>query len=197
MTQTHKGGPAKGSSSQTTSPWPKRIAISGGVIAVVLLIAVILAGTLNDPIRGVPEATQGIAVGPATHVEGNIYDDHEVPAGGEHSSIWANCGFYSEPINAENAVHSLEHGAVWITYTADLPVDQLDLLRRLARPAEKVLVSPVDGQQSPIMATAWGNQLDLDNAQDPRLEQFVAEFAGSLNAPEPGGACTRGVGAPS
>ena len=196
MTKTHKGGPARGSTSQTTSPWPKRMAIAGGVIAFVLLTATILVGTLNDPIAGVPEGTEEIAVGAPSHVEGNIYDDHEVPAGGEHSPVWANCGFYSEPINAENAVHSLEHGAVWITYTADLPVGDLDLLRGLTRPAEKVLVSPVEDQQSPIKATAWGSQLDLDGAEDPRLEQFVAEFAGSLSAPESGGACRGGVGAP-
>ena len=197
MTKTHKGVPAKGPTNQTPSPWRKRIAIAGGVIAVVLLNVVILTGTLNEPTGGIPDGTEEIAVGAPAHIEGNLYDDLEVPAGGEHSPIWANCGFYSVPIDAENAVHSLEHGAVWITYTADLPVGQLDLLRRLARPAEKVLSSPVEDQQSPITVTAWGYQLDLDSAQDLRLEQFVSEFAGSLQAPEPGGACRGGVGAPA
>lgn len=196
MTKTHKG-PAQGSTSQSTSPWPKRFAIAGGVIAIVLLNVLILTGTLNEPTAGVPEGTEEVAVAAPAHVEGNLYDENEVPAGGEHSPIWANCGFYAEPINAENAVHSLEHGAVWITYTAEIPDGQLDLLRRLARPAEKVLVSPVQDQQSPIIATAWGFQLELHSAEDPRLEQFAAEFAGSLSAPEPGGACTGGVGAPA
>ncbi|MCZ6457608.1 MAG: DUF3105 domain-containing protein [Actinobacteria bacterium] len=196
MTKTHKG-PAQGSTSQTTSPWPKRMAIAGGVIAIVLLNVLILTGTLNEPTAGVPEGTEEVAVAAPAHVEGNLYDENEVPAGGEHSPIWGNCGFYSEPINAENVVHSLEHGAVWITYTAEVPADQLDLLRRLARPAEKVLVSPVEDQQSTIIATAWGFQLELGSAEDPRLEQFAAEFAGSLSAPEPGGACTGGVGAPA
>ena len=193
---TQRGGPARGSTSETTNQWPKRIAISGGVIAVVLLIAVILSGTLNEPIGGVPEGTEQIVVGAPTHVEGKIYEDNEVPAGGEHAPIWANCGFYSEPINAENALHSLEHGAAWITYTPDLPGGQLDILRRLTGPAERVLVSPVERRQSPITATAWGYQLELDSAHDPRLDQFVVEFAGSLNAPEPGGRCTGGVGVP-
>ncbi|MCZ6631380.1 MAG: DUF3105 domain-containing protein [Actinobacteria bacterium] len=196
MTKTHKG-PAQGSTSQTTSPWPKRMAIAGGVIAIVLLNVLILTGTLNEPTAGVPEGTEVVAVAAPAHVEGNLYDENEVPAGGEHSPIWGNCGFYSEPINAENVVHSLEHGAVWITYTAEVPAGQLDLLRRLARPAEKVLVSPVEDQQSTIIATAWGFQLELGSAEDPRLEQFAAEFAGSLSAPEPGGACTGGVGAPA
>ena len=196
MAKTRKAGPTRGLTDQTTNPWPKRIAITGGALAVVLLIAVVLAGTLNEPIRGVPEGTEEIAVDAPTHVEGRIYDAHEVPAGGPHSPIWANCGFYSEPIAAENAVHSLEHGAAWITYTADVPASQLEILRRLAGPSDKVLVSPAEGQQSPITMTAWGNRLGLDSADDPRLEQFVAEFGGSLTAPEPGGSCTRGVGVP-
>lgn len=163
---------------------------------VILLIVVVLAGTLNQPQGGIPEGTQEMTTGEPVHVETDIYDDDEVPAGGEHSSFWANCGFYSEPIPAENAVHSLEHGAVWITYQPSIPDDQLEILRDLGSPTEKVLVTPVAGQGSPIMATAWGYQLSLDTPDDPRLGQFIVEFAGSLNAPEPGGACTGGVGVP-
>ncbi len=112
------------------------------------------------------------------------------------ASIWANCGFYTERIAAENVVHSLEHGAVWVTYQPGLPGSEIDVLRGLSRPADKVLSSPIEGLESPIIATAWGNQLSLDSADDPRLSQFVVEFAGSLTAPEPGGACSGGVGIP-
>ncbi len=47
-----------------------------------------------------------------------------------------------------------------------------------------------------MMATAWGYQLELQEAEDPRLNQFIAEFAGSLEAPEPGGSCRGGIGNP-
>lgn len=171
--------------------------IGAGFVAIILLIAVVLTGTLNEPIGGVPEGSEEVAVGDPRHVGGEIYTEDEVPAGGEHAPIWANCGFYTEPVAAENAVHSLEHGAVWITYRSDLPSDQIELLRGLARPREKVLASPVPDQGSPVIATAWGTQLQLDSAADSRLDQFVVELAGSLSAPEPGGACSGGVGLPS
>lgn len=187
-----KGGPGDDRSTRS-----KQILIwGGGIAAFVALVAVILAGTLNEVEAGIPEGTKEISVGDPAHVEGDIHDDDEVPAGGEHSQVWANCGFYSEPVAAENAVHSLEHGAVWITYQSSLPEDQLDVLRSLASPAEKILISPVDGQGVPMMATAWGYQLELEEADDPRLRQFIAEFAGSLQAPEPGGSCRGGIGNP-
>ena len=72
MTKTHKG-PAQDSTSQTTNPWPKRMAIAGGVIAIVLLNVLILTGTLNEPTAGVPEGTEEVAVAAPAHVEGNLY----------------------------------------------------------------------------------------------------------------------------
>lgn len=42
------------------------------------------------------------------------------PTSGPHFPAWQNCGFYTEPIRDETAVHSLEHGAIWIAYDPDL-----------------------------------------------------------------------------
>jgi hypothetical protein len=181
---------------ETTNPWPKRLAMFGGLLAFVGLVYVILIGTLNEPASGIPEGTREVQVTSALHVQGQIYNPDEVPAGGDMSSAWLNCGFYSQPVPAENTMHSLEHGAVWITYRPDIPQEDIDTIRGLARPLEKTVASPVPGQVSPIMATAWGFQIELQNADDPRLAQFVNEFAGSLTAPEPGGACSGGVGNP-
>ena len=41
-----------------------------------------------------------------------------------------------------------------------------------------MLVSPwVQGLPSPIVATAWGRQLQLQSVSDPRLLQFVRLYA--------------------
>ncbi|WP_211253120.1 DUF3105 domain-containing protein, partial [Glycomyces tenuis] len=47
------------------------------------------------------------------------------PAGGNHLSQWQTCTgtVYAEPIADGNAVHSLEHGAVWLTYDPELVDD--------------------------------------------------------------------------
>lgn len=181
------GGPA--------SPWPKRILVAGVAAIVALLIAVVALS--SAPLRGVPEGTETVVVGPPQHVEGNIHDDGEVPAGGAHDAAWLNCGVYDTPVRSENAVHSLEHGAVWITYRPDVGDDVVQRLRAFHSGDNKVIVSPVPGLEAPIIATAWANQLEVDDADDSRLEQFVNEFEGSLDAPEPGAACTGGVGVPA
>jgi hypothetical protein len=49
---------------------------------------------------------------------------------------------------------------------------------------------------SPVVASAWGKQLRLDGAGDPRLERFVSAFQQGPQTPEPGAACTGGVGEP-
>jgi hypothetical protein len=66
------------------------------------------------------------------HVKGSVDYRQSPPVGGDHASIWQNCGFYSGPVRNETAVHSMEHGAVWITYRPGLPTEQVDKLRELA-----------------------------------------------------------------
>ncbi len=100
------------------------------------------------------------------------------------------------PVASENAVHSLEHGAVWITYQPDLPKREVDALRRQVRGRTYVLASPFPGQPAPVIASAWGRQLRLDSADDPRLGQFVRAFRLGDQAPERGGGCSGGVGEP-
>ncbi len=178
-----------------SSPWPKRFVWIGGTTLVIGLMAVVF---LNNPaIRGVPDGTEQVAVAAAEHVDGDLHDDGEVPAGGPHDAAWQNCGFYDTEIRSENAVHSLEHGAVWITYEPGLDANQVRELRGFTGRLEKVLVSPVAGQGSPIIVTAWANQLDIANTGDARLAQFVNEFEGSFDAPEPGGRCNGGIGTPT
>jgi hypothetical protein len=88
----------------------------------------------------------------------------------------------------------MEHGAVWITYQPNLPADQVDILRKAAQQSY-VLVSPYPGLPSPVVASAWSNQLKLDSASDPKLDQFVRYFRQGPQTPEPGAPCTGGTSA--
>ena len=131
-----------------------------------------------------------------THVTGAVTYPQIPPVGGPHSPVWQNCGIYDKPIANENAVHSLEHGAVWITYQPGLPADQIAQLQALVKGQTYVLLSPYTGLPSPVVASAWSTQLKLNSASDPRLASFISTYRQGPQTPEPGAACTGGVGTP-
>jgi hypothetical protein len=118
------------------------------------------------------------------------------PAGGVHSAAWQNCGIYDQPVRNEIAVHSLEHGAVWLTYRPDLPAAAVESLRSLVRGHSHVLLSPYPDLPQPIVATAWGLQLPIQDASDPRLPAFISRYEKGPQTPEPGAVCTGGTGTP-
>ncbi|CUR54327.1 DUF3105 domain-containing protein [Nocardioides sp.] len=130
---------------------------------------------------------------PRNHVEDAVDYPQNPPVGGDHNPAWMNCGVYDAPVPSEKAVHSLEHGAVWISYDPALDQSDVDKLTALADGNSYVLVSPVDGIGSEIVATAWGKQMMIDGAADPSLETFVTAFAQGPQTPEPGAPCTGGV----
>ena len=85
----------------------------------------------------------------------------------------------------------MEHGAVWITYQPDLPESDREVLAKLAEGQRFLLISPYPGLEDPVVASAWGVQLRLDDVHDPRLQAFIDRYAG--NGPERGANCDSGV----
>lgn len=126
------------------------------------------------------------------HVSTPVAYAQTPPAGGEHAPVWLNCGTYTKPVPNENAVHSMEHGAVWVTYREDLPAEQVTKLTA-ALPDTYSVLSPYKGLTAPVVASAWGKQLALDSAYDPRLAEFVKAYRQGPQTPEPGAACTGGT----
>lgn len=129
----------------------------------------------------------------AVHLEGELLYEQVPPVGGPHNGAWQNCGYYSEPIYNWHGVHSLEHGAVWITYDPKLPQDDIEKLKGLAN-QNYVLVSPYPGIEDPVVASVWGKQIRLDGANDDRLEPFIREYrVNPDNTPEPNAQCALGI----
>ena len=92
-------------------------------------------------------------------------------------------------------MHSLEHGAVWVTYQPELPAADVATLKD-ALPGTYTVLSPYPGQDAPVIASAWGHQLKLESADDPRLAEFIRTYRMGPQTPEPGAACTGGLSAP-
>jgi hypothetical protein len=186
------------------------------VAAVLLVLAVVLVprlvggdeeavGTVRSGDAGTSAATEppdessGLDqvveydVGEVRHTEDRVDYAQSPPVGGDHAPQWLECGAYDEPVREENAVHSLEHGTVWITYDPDLRAGDVDVLERQL--PEKGILSPYDGLPAPVVVTVWNLQLALIGADDPRLADFVAAYGDGGSAPEPFASCAGGVSA--
>ena len=129
------------------------------------------------------------------HVATPVQYSESPPVGGEHAGIpeWADCTgvVYDVDIRHENAVHSLEHGAVWITYDPDRVSDaDIETLSALVDGEPGRMLSPYVGQDSPVSVQSWNHQLKVDSADDERIEQYADFFTFNPEYhPEPGASC--------
>lgn len=129
------------------------------------------------------------------HVEKKVDYPMNPPVGGDHNPVWMNCDadVYTEEIPKENAVHSLEHGAVWVTYTSKASPADVKKLEKKVEATPYSLMSPVEDQGSPLMLSAWGKQLAVKSASDARVAQFFTKYVQGPQTPEPGAACSGGI----
>jgi len=190
------------------------------VLWVVIFSVVLTACSTSQPIQTQPPASMpqnGFPDKPAlpndSGIEGvqtfpdkSIYHNHvqvvtdpktEVPlAFGEHLPVWENCGIYDHPVEFGAALHSMEHGAVWLTYVPDLDQAQIADLQKLVRGRDHVLMSPYPSQIKPVVLSAWDVQLVINSLPDARIAKFIAYFEQGPQTPEPGAPCSGAVGDP-
>ena len=140
---------------------------------------------------------QGVTFKPEAnrnHVQGTIKYDSTPPVGGNHSQYWADCTgtVYANAIANENAVHMLEHGAIWITYKPGLAQSEIDTLSNLVQGQDRMAMSPFPDLKSPISLQAWGYQLFVNSATDPRIDKFITALRyNPKTTPEYGATCSQ------
>ena len=159
-----------------------------GLIAAAVAVVVFAAAVIGYAVIEVNKANEGkvesvdeiagvtsVEYEAAQHVPTAVTYAESPPIGGDHDGQWADCTgtVYDVDIRHENAVHSLEHGAMWITYDPDaLSDDEIATLADLADESGRML-SPYAGLDSPVSLQSWGHQLKVDSVDDPRVEQFA------------------------
>ncbi|MEV7887627.1 DUF3105 domain-containing protein [Streptomyces sp. NPDC002817] len=130
-----------------------------------------------------------------THVTKTVKYPMTPPAGGDHDARWMNCNgdVYTKELNNMNAVHSLEHGSVWVTYTSKAKKADIEALSAKVKKTPYTLMSPYEGQAAPIMLTAWGHQRTVTSASDPNVDKFFETYVQGEQTPEKGATCTGGL----
>ena len=202
-------GRAGGARGQRTRPTKQVVTRQRpwGLIAAAVAVAVFAVAVIGYAVIQVNRANAG-KVTSADQIEGVRVSDYpngqghvatpvdyqeSPPVGGDHDAEWADCTgtVYSVDIRNENAVHSLEHGAVWITYDPQLvSEDDIATLSELVDGTSGRMLSPRRGLGGPISLQSWNSQLRVDSASDTRLAQ-AADFLTSNpdTTPEPGATC--------
>lgn len=168
----------------------KNILIIAGVIVFLLVGGVRWSNSLKN--KQVAAQIEGIKQYTRTerdHVTDAVAYEENPPVGGRHSQTWVACNgnVYDTAVPNEQAVHALEHGAVWISYQPTLPAQQIQALKKKVR--GYTFMSPYAEQDAPVVLTAWNNQLSLQSADDLRVDQFLAKFRQGPQTPEPGATC--------
>jgi hypothetical protein len=179
-------------------PWGT---VVGSLVLGALLLGIVAYAALNQG-SGIPElvrdpdnAIEGVELATddaelaRNHVAGAVTYEQLPPRGGDHNIVPQTCAIYDEPIAPEHAVHSLEHGAVWLTYNDDVSDGDVEELAELIETEPYGLMSPLPEQESPIVLTAWGRSLQLDDAGDDRIGDFITAYASGPQTPERGAAC--------
>lgn len=126
------------------------------------------------------------------HVTGEVRYEESPPTVGDHHPVWWDCGRYDRPVPAEHALHSMEHGAVWITYRPDVAPSVLTALRDAAD-RDYIILSPLPQQDSPIVVSAWMAQRRVAVHDLEQVRAFIVTHRLSPRAPESGGLCTNGT----
>lgn len=130
----------------------------------------------------------------ANHIDGKtiLYPDlaDTPPDGGNHNSVPQSCQVYTTAIASEHAVHSMEHGAVWVTYNPDkLKTADIDTLKKKVDGDPYRLMSPYPGLKTAISLQAWGERLMVDSVSDKRVDEFLKLFTQGPQTRERNGTC--------
>lgn len=172
----------------------KQVAIIVGIVIVVFGIAVVLfiqdaksrklivgndAGSTVQVGQEIPNQGQ-------EHIkDGTPHEPYNSnpPTSGPHYTQPVEWGVYSEPVVDERAVHSLEHGGIWISYK-DIDEPTIDLLKKIAKAnGGSVIMSPRPNGEAKIALASWTRLEKLEGYDEAKILEFIK--ANKNKSPEP------------
>lgn len=124
------------------------------------------------------------------HVDKKEYGGDEPPTSGDHASPVA-WGVYKKELADVNTLHNLEHGGIYVTYSPDIPEEDIQKLEKLfSTPSSrkefnpaKAVVAPRGSNVDNIVLSSWNRSQTFTSYDEEKMyEYYVANFNKS---PEP------------
>ena len=138
----------------------------------------------DDALRGVE-----VPMGAASHTTNPadlVIPEGDPTAGGPHFPTPLKADKYTDPVQDGNAIHSLEHGMIWIAYNPDMvsPADLKTLEGIQGDNSRDVILSPRPENRIAIGVVSWGRLLRLDQPDKGAIEDCIK--VNRDRSPEPG-----------
>jgi hypothetical protein len=174
-----KAKKSNGSSSVSTSK------IIWGVLVIVVVALIVWSITKPKVERpeaqfleeGVTELGQSIDIMTVEHIA--IRADHEEynsnpPTSGPHYSDAPGAGVYKNGLKDEEAVHGLEHGNIWISYTSAVDEETFENLRTIQKQnLGSVIMSPREENSALIVLASWGRMLEMQKFDEATINTYI------------------------
>ena len=168
----------------------------GAIIGAVVIVAAIFISSRpestsrdvsSNPLVGtaIPAADAATDRQHTTNAAEMRIPDGEPPTRGPHFAVPQSVGVYSDPVPDGNAIHSLEHGIVWISYNPSLvDADTIKKIEDLGKQySADTIVAPRAANANAVDAVSWGQILKLDSFDKGQLESFIT--TNRNRSPEP------------
>ncbi|MEZ4553599.1 MAG: DUF3105 domain-containing protein [Dehalococcoidia bacterium] len=170
----------------------------GSVLAAVVIVGAIFVANRGGNSTSSSEVSTDDLMGSAVPIADSSTDRQHIadplllqippgepPPRGPHFASPHPTGIFKDPIPDGNAIHSLEHGIVWITYNpAKVDQDTVNKLGDLVRDyAVDVMLSPRPENDDAIDIVSWGQIMTFDRFDKDTLEKFIT--TNRNRAPEP------------
>jgi len=154
-------------------------------IVILGIIGLIVWGALQPKIEkiepvfleGITELGEVFPIQKVSHI--GIREAHDEynsnpPTSGPHFAKAPLPGFYQKEFKDEEALHGLEHGYIWISYTSAVSKETIELFRRIYQQnSGSVMVSPREGNDSPIVLASWGRKLKLETYDESTIFTYI------------------------
>lgn len=149
-------------------------------VTVLVFIGIVIMGSRQTAQVSQESTLSGIAktIEKAFHIKrGTMQDMKDLPSSGSHYGDGVGGpGIHSDPVEDGLLVHSLEHGAVVLSYDPqNLTQEQIDQLKQIFTEkfrGKKIMV-PRDNMSASIIMTSWGQELKLNEINEEELVNFM------------------------
>lgn len=160
------------------------------LIAIVLVFGgIVIASSINRPPEPPRPGTEHNDGG-REHTETTEYGGESPPTSGAHANPVA-WGPYTEPVRDDQAIHNLEHGGIYVSYSPSLPKEDVKKLTELlfapfSNPEfqpKKIVLAPRASNKSPIELSSWRRSEKLTSYDAEKIQTYVKLNVGK--SPEP------------